>query len=228
MRIKKYGITLTRLKEKDIELVRSKRNLSEITSTMVFRDHITEEMQIKWFHSINNIYNNFFMIHFNGSPIGLINGKNIDFEKRSSEGGMFIWGKEYWGTAQPALCSLIMSDFNFIMNEFETNYIQILRTNTKAISHNKQLGYIASDDLPATSEIQWYVLHRNDYLKNVDKVRKGVSLITGDPSLLSFSDFDFEDDSDEDLNLLYGPLPAYLKEKINFALKRDGRKLLSL
>jgi hypothetical protein len=228
MRIRKFGIELRRLKQKEIELVRNKRNLEEIGSTMLYREHITPEMQAKWFESVNNIYNNYFVIYIDNAAVGLINGKNIDFERRSSEGGMFIWETSLWGTMQPALCSLIMSDFHFIINEFETNYIRILRSNTKAISHNRQLGYEATSDFPSSHEFQWYALSRENYLKHAPKIKKAVSQITSTDATLELSDFDFLDDSEQDMKLLYEPLPDQLKAKINIVLKRDGQKLLTL
>jgi UDP-4-amino-4,6-dideoxy-N-acetyl-beta-L-altrosamine N-acetyltransferase len=222
MRIHKYGITLTRIKEKDIELIREKRNSDEIKASMQFRETITPEMQKRWFESVNNIFHNYFIITADNKQIGLIDGKNIDYLKRTSEGGMFIWDKEYWGTIHSALSSVIMSDFNFIINEFKKNYIKILRTNVKAIGHNKQLGYVPTQDLLSTDEIEWFELTRESYFKNVEKLRKAISVNTGDAELLSVDDFEFTDDSKQDLLKLYSPLPDYLKQKIDHCLKRDG------
>src|ERR1017187_6809502 len=111
MLIRKYGITLKRLKEEDIELVREMRNSAAIRSTMAYREQITPEMQKKWFESINNKFNGYFMIIHEGTKIGLINGKNIDFEKRTCEGGIFLWDENYKDTIIPALASIIMNDW---------------------------------------------------------------------------------------------------------------------
>jgi len=226
MRIHKYGITLTRLKEKDIELVREKRNSGEIRASMQFRETISAEMQKEWFNRVNNIYNNFFIITADNKQIGMIDGKNINYEKRTSEGGMFIWDKDYWGNIHPALASVIMSDFNFIINEFEKNYIKILRSNPKAIGHNRQLGYVPSNDFPHSDEVEWFELSRENYFRHIGKLRKAIASGTGDSSLLSVDDFEFRDDSEEELKKLYSPLPEYLKAKIDHCLKRDGQQPL--
>lgn len=224
MRLKKYGITLTRLKENDIELVRKKRNSSNINNLMHFRQKITPTMQTKWFESINNIYNNYFIIHYDNKKIGLINGKNSDYKKRCSEGGMFIWEEKYWGTAIPAMCSVMMSDFTFFVTNFKSNYIKIINKNTNAIAYNKQLGYIKTNDLISDNETQWYVLKKENYIKNIPKIRKGIQLITGENFPLSINDIDFNDDTNEELDLLYKPLPSYVKSNVNKILKRDKRK----
>jgi RimJ/RimL family protein N-acetyltransferase len=226
MRIHKYGITLTRLKEKDIELVREKRNSEEIKASMQFREPISREMQQEWFKRVNNIYNNFFIITAGNKQIGMIDGKNIDYNKRTSEGGMFIWDKDYWGSIHPALASVIMSDFNFIINEFEKNYIKILRSNPKAIGHNRQLGYVPSADFEHSDEVEWFELSKENYFSHIGKLRKAIAANTGDPSILNVDDFEFTDDSEAELKELYSPLPGYLKSMINHCLKRDGQPLL--
>jgi UDP-4-amino-4,6-dideoxy-N-acetyl-beta-L-altrosamine N-acetyltransferase len=226
MRIHKYGIILTRIKEKDIELIREKRNSDEIRANMLFREIISPDKQKEWFKSINNIYNNYFIIEANNKQIGLINGKNINYNKLTSEGGMFIWDKDQGGTINSALASIIMSDFNFIINEFEKNYIQILRFNHKAISYNKQLGYVPTQDHPSNEESQWFELTKENYLKNREKLKKVIAVNTHDSNLLSVDDFEFKDDSEQEFLELYSPLPEYLKKKINYCLMRDGLPLL--
>jgi len=223
MIIQKYGITLKRLKEADIELVRLKRNSSDISDRMQYREVISEDMQVKWFHSINTIHHNYFIVYHNDQKIGLVNGKNSNYEKRESEGGMFIWEKKYWGTVIPAMCSVIMTDFTFLINHFERNYIKILRSNQNAISYNRQLGYITTEDFPSDEEMQWYLLTRENYLDKIVKLRKGIKNITGDDEPLTSDDISFKDDTEEELNLLYKPLPDFVKETVNCILHRENR-----
>ena len=49
MFFEKYGVKLERLTADKIELVRNWRNDPKISQYMEFRDHITAEMQKKWF-----------------------------------------------------------------------------------------------------------------------------------------------------------------------------------
>lgn len=226
MIIEKYGITLTRLKEQDIELIRTKRNSDDIISVMHDREIITPEMQIKWFNSINNIYNNYFIIQYNNQKIGLINGKNSDYEKLQSEGGMFVWENKYWGTFIPAMCSVIMTDFTFLINGFEKNYIKILKSNKNSISYNNQLGYVLTNDYPSDSETQWYVLTKENYFKKSQKIRKGIQIVAGDSEPLSIDSISFKDDTDEELHLLYRPLPGFIKSTVNQILEREKHYLL--
>ncbi|MBP8033107.1 MAG: hypothetical protein KAZ71_00850 [Bacteroidia bacterium] len=226
MIIEKYGIKLIRLKQEDIELVRLKRNSLDINELMHDRVIISFEMQYKWFQSINNIYNNYFIIIYNNEKIGLVNGKNSDYEKRQSEGGMFIWEQKYWGTVIPALCSVIMSDFTFLITGFNKNYIKILRSNDNAINYNKQLGYVFTNDFISDQETQWYVLTKDNYIKKMLKLRNGIRSITGDIDSLALKDISFRDDDDNVLKLLYEPLPSYVKDNVNEILKKEQRQVL--
>ncbi len=226
MIISKYGISLVRLALNDVELIREKRNLPEIRNSMIFKEFITLEMQMDWFNSINNIYNNYFIIEYDNKKVGLINGKNIDYEKRTSEGGVFFW--EDFGTTKfiPALCSTIMNDYTFLINEFYGSYIKVLNNNSSAISYNKQIGYKKTESLETDGSFSWYELTKEGYLRNSNRIRKGIGVLTGDVSPLDIANFSFVNDTDYDLVELYSPLPQYLKDKINIALRRENRILI--
>ena len=108
MIINGFGISLERLKEKDIELVREKRNSTLVSQFMEFRGHITPEMQKEWFNSINNINNLYYIITYNNKKVGLINGAKINWEiMETASGGIFIWEEELWQTHVPLMANLV-------------------------------------------------------------------------------------------------------------------------
>jgi len=73
--LKQYGVTLTRIDEANIELVRYWRNQSDIINFMEYKNYITPSNQKKWFASVNNKWNYYFIIEFENKKIGLINVK---------------------------------------------------------------------------------------------------------------------------------------------------------
>ncbi|MEA3479818.1 MAG: hypothetical protein U9R60_16680, partial [Bacteroidota bacterium] len=85
MIIQKGNIRFIRLREIDIELIRKWRNSPDITQFMEFRDFISEDMQEEWFESIDTIYNMYYIIEYKGEKVGLINGKNINWDDMSME-----------------------------------------------------------------------------------------------------------------------------------------------
>lgn len=231
MRISKYGILLTSLNEDDIELVRQKRNSDAIRNTMRFREIITPEMQKAWFREVREaIHINqspafYFIIHYNNEKIGLINGKNIDLDSGSSEGGFFIWAQEYWGTLIPVMTSIITLDYTFLLNDYNSNYIKVLKSNTNAIFYNKQLGYEPIEKTGAAEEEQYYILTKERYLKNSEKFRKSIGIITNDHEPLSLADLDFNDTEDKELRAIYQCLRPFQQEQVKKILKLNGREL---
>jgi len=101
MKFFKYGITLERLREEDIELVRQWRNSDPVRLNMKYREIISPEKQREWFNSINNVNFHYVIIQYRGEKIGLLNDKNIDWETLTSETGIFI-GRPELNSAQLA------------------------------------------------------------------------------------------------------------------------------
>ena len=81
MILTKGNISFRRLTIDDIELVRNWRNSQQINQYMAFRDYITPEMQVAWFHSINNMNNLYFIIEYKNEKVGVFNGKDINWEQ---------------------------------------------------------------------------------------------------------------------------------------------------
>ncbi|MCF8234551.1 MAG: GNAT family N-acetyltransferase [Bacteroidales bacterium] len=170
MQFKKGYITLERLKEKDIELVRRWRNCSKISQFMEYREHITKEMQKAWFRSINNTSNLYLLIYYKGKKIGLANGKNFDWHARTVEGGIFIWDKQYQGTEVPVFVFLILSDL--LINVFNlTSHGRILKGNKRAQRFNKLLGYELCEG-QENIENQLYKLTPGTYARHAGVFRK--------------------------------------------------------
>lgn len=167
MIIKKYGIELHRLSYEDIELVRVMRNKSTIREKMFFQKKITKEMQENWFHSINNMHNYFFIIHYRGKKIGLISGKNVDFVSNTAETGIFIWDEEHWykGVSfRAAFCVIELGLFFFNMKTFSST---VKPDNTLALNFNKQLGF-----LPIENSLTSFLLTKESYLENSERLKK--------------------------------------------------------
>jgi RimJ/RimL family protein N-acetyltransferase len=223
--IQKYNIKLSRLTLEDIELVREKRNSADIRKYMIYQKYIEPDAQLKWFHNINNVYNIYLLIEVDGKKIGLVNGKNSDFKKKESEGGIFVWDENYRNTIIPALVSVITLDYIFLICEFEKSYIKVLDTNKNAIMFNKQIGYELYESKPELG-YSIYVLNKERYLSKIKLFRKVIAKLTGDGTELGIQNFSFSGVSDQDIQLLYGDLPGYLKQKINVVLKNENRKLL--
>ncbi len=159
---------IERLQEKDIELVREWRNSDDVRNFMNFREYITPEMQKKWFESINNFNNFYFIIHYKGRKVGLGNIKNVDWQERSGEAGVFVVDKNLLGSFLPVVGVLTMSSLVFDIFDFQKLYAQIRVDNKRAKKFNRVFGYKM---LPGeeTKESQMHVLTKEDFYKSTKK-----------------------------------------------------------
>ncbi len=185
--LEQYGVRLVRVQEKDIEMVRNWRNQSDIANYMEYRNYITPEAQKIWFPSVNNQYNYYFIIEFEGKQVGLINSKNYDPTVGFGEGGIFISDKEYNNSFAAVFATLCLLNFMFLtLGIFTSSRIRILRDNERAIHYNKLLGYKL---MPGQENVenQLYELHVDDYKTLGAKLNKAAALLSDGNSELKFS-----------------------------------------
>lgn len=169
MKFEKYGITLRRITNGDLELLRTWRNSEAIQRHMNYREHITKQMQNKWFHSIDNFSNFYYIIEYNDDKVGLFNEKDIDWENHTSETGLFIADQRYLDTQIPILASLCFSEIGFTVLRGERSYIRILKDNHKAIEYSLNFGYKLCEG-QENLEHQKYVLTRESFLEKGGKL----------------------------------------------------------
>ena len=192
MELSKYGVKLRRLREEDIELVRTWRNSHLIRKYMEFREEITPAMQKEWFLSINNTENFYFIIEFRQQKIGLINSSHVDWSTVSSEGGIFLWDDHYYETFVPVWASLCLLETSFFILGAGSSLIKTLKDNERAKKLNVHLGYELQ---PGQEEIynQQYLLTRESFSRHAPRLIKAASLLAGQEATRHTFHFNPED-----------------------------------
>lgn len=195
--LEQYGVKLIRIQEKDIELIRYWRNQSEITNHMEFRQYITPQNQIKWFHNINNKLNYYFIIIYENKKVGLINSKNYDPKLGFSEGGIFIWDKNYINSYVAIYSTLCLLNFIFFhLKISKISMARILKNNPRAIRYNKQIGYKLAPN-QENIENQLYILTEEDYFKHGKKLNRAAALLNPDHHEFKYSGVICDENLDE-------------------------------
>ncbi len=166
MNLNKYGIQLKRIVSEDLELVREKRNSKEIMRRMVYRKEISNEEQIDWFNSINNIHNSYYLIIAENKPIGLINDKNINWQARTSEAGLFIWEEALLFSPYPVLAGYILMEFGYEMLNWNCTEITVLTDNRHAIEYNVSMGFEIKE---SNQHITNMIFTRESYISSMRK-----------------------------------------------------------
>lgn len=178
MKLAKYGITLNRLREDDIEHLRQWRNSPQINQFMEYRGNITPEMQRDWFKSVDNFDNFYFIIEYQGEKIGLINSSHIEWDTISSEGGIFLWDEKYYETFVPVWASLCLLETTYFVLGAGRSVIKTLQDNERAKKLNIHLGYELQ---PGQEEVynQIYVLTAESFRRQAHKLIKAAKLLAG-------------------------------------------------
>lgn len=195
--LEQYGVKLVRLQKEQIELVRYWRNQSDIVNYMEYKNYITSNNQCKWFDSINNCSNYYFVIEFENKKVGLINAKNFDPNSGFGEGGIFIWDKNYINSFVAVFSTLCLLNFVFLkLNNCKKSVARILKSNTSAINFNKSIGYRL---LPNQDDVenQLYELTLEDYLLFGKKINEKACLVAKNNSNLIYSGLVCEQNMDE-------------------------------
>lgn len=191
MILTKGNIRFIKLREEDLELVRHWRNSPRISQYMEYREYITPEMQLEWYHSINNRFHHYMIIEHDFRKVGLINAKNIDWAENSLEGGIFFWDEAMYNTPLPAISSLIFAELTIRMVRLKI-YAHILRTNDRAIRYNRQIGFELCEGQEGI-ENQRYLLTPENYLAKSAKLRKAFYiLIDPNPYVLELEKSDYD------------------------------------
>src|SRR5699024_6200591 len=148
-------------------------------SKMLDQAIITPAQQEKWFASISNINNFYCVIQHEGKKIGLAHSKNIDWDKKEDEGGMFIWDEDYWKTGIAAKSSIIMMQFCFDIARLKRTFAHVHQDNLAAREFNVSLGYTAigtSNKMVLTHEIYKERIHKLRWIASAGKDTAPLSL----------------------------------------------------
>lgn len=136
-----FGVQLRRMTLSDIERIRTWRNAPEIQALMFEQANISADQQEKWFETVNNDLNYFFLIEVEHKPVGLIYAKNLDAVTLEGEGGIFMGEPTYRTSDIPARASLLWLWVCFEYFGFDTSRIKVKRENAIALAYNAFLGY---------------------------------------------------------------------------------------
>ncbi len=220
MKLSKYGITLIRLREEDIELVRQWRNSPQINQFMEYREHITPEMQIEWFRSVDNYENFYYIIEYQDEKIGLINSSHIEWDTVSSEGGIFLWDEKYYETFVPVWASLCLLETSYFILGAGKSVIKTLRDNERAKKLNTHLGYELQEGQEEVYN-QVYVMTASSFRLHAPKLIKAAKLLAGDDPEGHSVFFDREDIRSGLADFIHGKIK---KEMIReYTETADGR-----
>ncbi|MFR9719270.1 GNAT family N-acetyltransferase [Aeromonas diversa] len=159
----RYGVTLTPLRQEEIEMVRGWRNDPKIASLMLDQRHITAEMQQAWFERLQASRRDaYYLCWFKDKPIGVASLTCIDKDEGSCEPGMYIYADEYRSNLVPFCVAFALNDLAFEHFGLSRLLGKIFDDNTASVRFHQASGYVRY----ATGEqgIGLYQLEHGAYL----------------------------------------------------------------
>lgn len=170
------NFTFVSVSEDNLELVRTWRNREEVREKMVYKNCIQFDDQLKWYRSIRNISNIYYVAQYKSIPFAVMNFKQINWDAEFAESGIFVGLKEFLITEFPAIAALLLMDFAFQSLGFEKIFSKTLISNSNLTSYSRKLGYqlISSDELTQNWQLQ-----KNDFLSQSAKLVRSARILSG-------------------------------------------------
>lgn len=140
-------IKLSLITEADLELMREWRNADHVNRQMEFRAMIDADSQQRWFKELDKKTNFYLRLDVNEVPIGILHLKNINWDNKVAEAGIFVGDEKHLGTMSPMFAVVILMKLAF--DVFQLNHLiaKIADANVNAIQFNKSLGYVFEKSL---------------------------------------------------------------------------------
>ena len=136
-----YGVLLRPLEATDLEMVRQWRNAAHVRENFELQGEITPENQQKWFREMDKSRNYYWVIVRGNEDVGVIHAKEIDWESKRAEAGIFIGEKRQMGGSVAGGAILAMMDYLFGELEFEELRAKVKAEAKENVKLNRQLGY---------------------------------------------------------------------------------------
>ena len=175
MILKGKKVSLKSIQKEDIELIRQWRNSKDINQFYIFRGYISKEQQRQWFEKVTTSGRDYyFLVIVDDKPIGLSQIKNIDWDRREGETGMFIAKDEYKNSLISFEASYLLGRHFFHKLNLLKNKVQVLESNKTALRYIRSQGFkeVGIKEVEIDDEICNVVLFeltRNDYEKRAKK-----------------------------------------------------------
>jgi hypothetical protein len=141
MRLEAYGIKLRSICQEDLEMVRQWRNAPHVRENMEFREVIHPADQQKWFADLDAERNLYLLASHDDHPFAVLHVKDIDWESKSGEAGIFVGDEGYLSTFLPVLAVLAMMDLVLVDMGMSRLEAKVRSDRPEILDFNRHLGY---------------------------------------------------------------------------------------
>lgn len=152
-------VELRELSLNDTDKIVKWRNQDFVLENFIDKRLITKESHINYFHSrIETGLVKQFIIECDGVDVGTTFLRDIDYQKKEAEFGIFIGEKDYLSKGVGSKAAKLIIEFGFEKLQLDKIFLRVLSNNTRAQKSYEKVGFHLDDS--------------NKYLKNegVDEI----------------------------------------------------------
>lgn len=142
-------VSLRPVERGDVEMIRTWRNSPQVADYHAERDHITVEMQARWFESVqsNNNTKRVWVIEASGKPVGVAHVKDVHPVHQRAELGLYLAEEERRGGPFGTEALYLLIRFSFDQLELHKVYGHYLADNEPARRLNAYFGYVEEGEM---------------------------------------------------------------------------------
>ena len=135
-------INFRQINLKDLDIIRSWRNSTDISKYMFNQDEITKEEQLLWYDKIMNENVEYYrIIDFKNIPIGLVYITDINYRFSSAYWGFYIGDPKYKDVGLGALVEFKIIEFFFYELNLNKMRCEVFSSNKSVISMHEKFGF---------------------------------------------------------------------------------------
>jgi hypothetical protein len=161
--------SIRKLEFDDIQLLRYWRNLDHVRARLIQTDLIETTSQRFWFENLDSTVSKYFIYSLGARDIGSANVTKIDYVNKTFDGGIFCGDQNFLRHWINVWACLKIYDYSFFELDLEVSFASILKNNDSALSLNKSLGYIFTEELD--DNVSRFVLTKKSYIENTGVIK---------------------------------------------------------
>ncbi len=164
----KSSIQLKPLTPDELEQVRQWRNADHVRLRFEYQELIDPATHLNWFRNLDLRTNHYFVIRVEDAAVGVAHVKDINWDRKEGEAGVFIGEKAWLGQAEPALAVVKLMQWAYGELGLDSLVAKVKADEDKVIRFNLQLGYQPYGEVSA-SGFQKFRCTKEDFMKRAAK-----------------------------------------------------------
>ena len=153
-----------------LEKARQWRNADHVRLRFEYQKIIDPETHLRWFRNLDLRTNHYLVVRVGEEPIGIVHIKDIDWETKEGEAGVYIGELAWLGRPEPAQAVVMMMHWAFSELGLESLVAKVKADEDKVVRFNYQLGYEKIGE-ESESGFQRFRCYKADFMQRFGRMK---------------------------------------------------------